>query len=310
MYITKTVLQKPQKIKFLQFNSFSLRDHELVQKYIDEFQPLSCEYNFSNLFAWQGVHRLLWTLYQERLLIYDNLSQRAFMPLGKVLYPEELVILSLNLENIGLKPGFGIVRSDYLRRFPDIEKYYIIKKERDYAEYIYDVNTLCDLTGIKLHKKRNLISQFKRRNPDFKVHLLNSEHRQKALKLAQAMATNSNKRSTTLDQELCAIKVSFDNFEQLKQEGLAITIETRLAAFSVFSALNHSTYDIQFEKSDPDFKGAAQVINHETAKYLKDKCQYINREQDLGIKGLRQAKMSYEPESLLMPHSLIFTPPN
>jgi len=52
------------------------------------------------------------------------------------------------------------------------------------------------------------------------------------------------------------------------------------------------------------------VINHETAKYLKDKCQYLNREQDLGIKGLRQAKMSYDPEKLITTYSLTFTPAN
>jgi hypothetical protein len=54
-----------------------------------------------------------------------------------------------------------------------------------------------------------------------------------------------------------------------------------------------------------DFKGASQIINHETAKSLKNRCRYLNREQDLGVKGLRQAKLSYDPLQLIIPYTLI-----
>ncbi|MCD4721921.1 MAG: phosphatidylglycerol lysyltransferase domain-containing protein [Desulfobacula sp.] len=310
MVMAEAVFQVPQKIKFPEFNPFVLKDQELIQIYIDTFKPFSCEYNFSNLYAWQDAYKLSWTLYQERLLVYDEISQCAFMPLGKDFCPEELVILSLNMKNAGLTPEFSLVASGYLKKFSEIENYFIIKEEPDYAEYIYDVDKLCELTGKKLHKKRNLISQFKRTYPDFKVHPLKGEARHKALGLAQSLMFRGKRRSHTLDQEFGAMEISFDSFDQLGLEGLAITVGNKVVAFSVFSQLNHSTYDIQFEKSDMDFKGSAQVINHETAKFLKNKCQYLNREQDLGIKGLRQAKMSYDPEKLITMYRLIFAPPN
>jgi len=310
MVTAEAVLQKPQKIKFPGFNQFELKDQALIQTYIDTFKPFSCEYNFSNLFAWQEAYQLSWTLYRERLLIYDEISQCAFMPLGKDFCSEDLVILSLHLKNMGLTPEFSLVTPDYLKKFPEIENYYIVKEEPDYAEYIYDVDKLCELTGTKLHKKRNLISQFKRSYPDFEVHLLKGQYKQEALGLAQRLMNRRNRQSHTLDQEIRAIETSFDYFDQLNLAGLVITVENRVIAFCVFSELKHSTYDIQFEKSDMDFKGAAQVINHETAKFLRDKCQYLNREQDLGIKGLRQAKLSYDPEKLITTYRLIFAPPN
>jgi uncharacterized protein len=306
----EAVLQKVQKSRFLKFNRFTLKDQGLIQAYIDTFKPASCEYNFSNLFAWQNASKISWTLYNQRLLIYDEISQCAFMPLGEDLYPEDLVILSLNMKNAGFVPNFSLVTLDYLKKFPEIKNYYQIKEERDDAEYIYDVESLCELTGIKLHKKRNLISQFKRTYPDFKVYLLNEDFKDKAQGLAQKIMKRRKKISKTLDQEFDAIKTSFENFDQLGLEGLVLTLENSVVAFSVFSKLKHSTYDIQFEKSNPDFKGAGQVINQETARYLKDKCKYLNREQDLGIKGLRQAKMSYEPLRLITPYSLIFNPSN
>ncbi|MCK5096730.1 MAG: DUF2156 domain-containing protein [Desulfobacteraceae bacterium] len=293
-----------------EFNEFVLKDIKIIQQFVDTFKPLSCEYNFSNLFCWQNPAKLSWTLYQNRLLVYDNIDQCAFMPLGEKLPPKELAELSKDLQNIGLKPDFSIVSKDYIKGFPEIENYYTIKEEPDYAEYIYDVNSLCDLKGKKLSKKRNLISQFKRLYPDFEVHMLKDEYKYKARRLAQELMKKRKKSSKTLDQEFCAIETSFDHFDQLGLDGLVVMVGEKMVAFSVFSELNHLTYDIQFEKSDMDFKGAAQVINQETAKFLKDRCQYLNREQDLGIKGLRQAKMSYDPVELITPYSLTFTPAN
>ena len=70
-------------------------------------------------------------------------------------------------------------------------------------------------------------------------------------------------------------------------------------AFSIYSPLNGNMADVHFEKFDPEVKGIGQVINWETARALAGTTKYINREQDLGIEGLRQAKRSYTPEYIL-----------
>lgn len=310
MYRPETVLRPHQKTQFPKFNRFELTDKELIYAYVKRFNPESCEYNFSNLFAWQDVYDLSFTLYQGRLLIYDGVSQCSFMPLGNDFYPEELVVLALQLKRIGIEPSFGLIPSDYLKKYPDIETYFMVKEEPDFAEYLYEVKSLCDLTGEKLHKKKNLISQFKRSYPDYQVHTIKGELKTQCLLFTKELLNNHKAASDDLVQELCAIETSFRYFEELGLEGLAITVGGKLVAFSVFSRLNASTYDIQFEKADAGFKGAAQVINHETAGFLEDICQYVNREQDLGIKGLRQAKMSYDPVKLITSYSLVFTPSN
>ncbi len=291
--------------RYLQFNQFNLKNKKIIQPFIDNFQPISCEYNFSNLFSWQYVSKLSWIFYQERLLIYDGIEKSFFMPLGKELCPKELIELSQYLKNRGSSPDFALVPSEYLEKFPEIEQYYIIKKERNYAEYIYDVNELSELKGKKLHKKRNLISQFKRNYPDFKVYSLKRECKHESLKLAKGFIGRCVPPQKTLVEEYEAIKLAFDHFDELGLEGVVISSDNKLIAFNIFSRLNDLTYDIQFEKADIDYKGASQMINQETAKYLKGKCQYLNREQDLGIKGLRRAKMSYVPFKLVIPYSLI-----
>ncbi len=298
----------PRIVRFPGFKSFELGDGDLIRAYTQRFLPDSCEYNFSNLFAWQTIYGLCFSMYQGRILIYDRVNQCFFMPLGKRLLPEEFVILALNLKSRGMVPCFGLIPPEYIRMFPDIQTYFLIREDRDYAEYIYDVTNLCDLTGDRLHKKKNLISQFKRTCPDYRVRILDGPLMGECLKLAGRLIQDADKSTEDLVQELEAIKTAFTAFKALKMEGLAVTVESKLVAFSVFSRLTPSTYDIQFEKADAAFKGSAQVINYETAQYLRSKCRYLNREQDLGVKGLRQAKMSYDPIRLIVPRSLVLRP--
>ena len=216
--------------------------------------------------------------------------------------------MSEKLKETGLSPDFNLVSPKYIDKFSNIINYYSIKKELDHAEYIYDVQKLEKLSGRKLQKKRNLISQFKRLYPGYKVNLFKKKDISSIIVFAQTLLARNNTSATsnTLIQEFYALKKACEYFDFLDLEGLMMSFENKIVAFSIFSKLNNDTYDIHFEKADICFRGASQVINHETAKYLKDKCSYLNREQDLGIKGLRQAKMSYEPLRLIVPYTLVF----
>jgi hypothetical protein len=207
-----------------------------------------------------------------------------------------------------IQKELGLQKDD---KTSDVEKFKERFAELDPPEHVVkrfneEIEKLSVLAGVKLHKKRNLISQFKRLWPDFKICMLDKNYFARALELCTKMMNRHRPSLATLDQEFCAIKKAFDNFDELELQGLVLLVENRVAAFCIFSLSGPMVYDIQFEKSDPDFKGAAQVINQETARYLCGRCRFLNREQDLGIKGLRQAKMSYEPFRLITPYNLMF----
>lgn len=303
------VMEEPLKTNSFRFQRFSLKDQVIFRRFFEEFSPQSCEYNFANLFAWQEVYNIFWTLYQDRLLIYDGLSDLAYMPLGRDFFPEELVVLSLQLEREGLNPDFGLATQEFVEKYPDLDEYYQIEELRDSSEYIYDVGQLVELSGTKLAKKKNLIAQFNRYYSGWQVHGFEKQYRQGALKLAQAMLDRQKRPTKTLRQEMEAIKKAVEYCDDIGLEGTVITYKDSVVAFSLFSRISASTYDVHFEKSNPEFKGAAQVVNQETARYLKGKCLFINREQDLGIKGLRQAKLSYDPIDLKTPYLLSYNPP-
>jgi len=292
---------------FPDFRMFSLKDRNLIQGFLDQYELLSCEYSFFNLFCWQKEYDLCFCLYKDRLLVLDKKDNYFLMPLGKTLAPESLAELSQNMKHLGKACDIALVPPEYLKTNPQIKKYYQAAPQKDSDEYIYSVKKLADLKGKKLQKKKNLISQFKRKNPAFCMKRIQGPLIKKSLALAENILSTSKGRIKSLQEEHAALEQALGIIERSLMDGLAMTVEGKVVAFSIFSRLTPSTYDIHFEKSDFSFKGAAQVINHETAKFLKDKCEYVNREQDLGIKGLRQAKLSWDPQILFTPFLLTFS---
>ena len=93
-----------------------------------------------------------------------------------------------------------------------------------------------------------------------------------------------------------AIETVFNNWEVLQPTGGAIRMYNKIVAFSIGEMLNDDTAIIHFEKSDPTIRGLYQVINHEFVVHAWPHTTYINREEDMGIPGLRHSKESYNPD--------------
>jgi len=285
---------------------FDLLVRSMVLDLLSKTPHPSCEYNFVNLFCWEGLYQYSRFNHEGRLVIHDGVDHIMFMPLGPAMDPESLHALSLIALDMGLSPDIGLATQEYIDQFPNLNQYYTITQDRDAAEYIYLVENLADLRGTKLHKKKNLISQFSRKYPDYRVLPITNENKSEVKGFAKDLLGVSDPIPKSLVEEFSAMEKAFNHWDELGLEGVLVVVEDKIAAFSVFSPMNQDTFNIHFEKSNLAFKGAAQVINRETAKFLKDRTRYINREQDLGIPGLRQAKLSYEPRHLFIPYILKF----
>ncbi|MFH1155946.1 MAG: phosphatidylglycerol lysyltransferase domain-containing protein [Pseudomonadota bacterium] len=294
--------------RFPEFKSITVEDKTVLVDYTDQFSTLGCEYSFANLYAWNHLYQFSWCVHKERLLIHDNGSDYLLMPVGEPFDPDELADISRALRQMGKSGNIALVPQDYVDGNPGLGNVYQITYDRDFADYIYCVRKLSELKGSKLQKKKNLISQFHRLYPHARVEIMNRDLREKSLKLNERILKTNREINLTIREEQSAIREAFRNFDAIGMEGLVVSVGQDPVAFSVFSRLNRFMYDVHFEKSDLAFKGAAQVINHETALHLSEKCEYINREQDLGLAGLRQAKLSYEPELVDVTAMLTFLP--
>lgn len=281
-------------------------DGEVIRRYAEKYNQFCCEFSFANLYLWNDLYHYKMTWFNDWLVIIDPENDYCLMPLGENITPSALQNLSECLQKEGYSGDISNVPPEVIENHPELSRYYDIESYRGMAEYIYSCEKLAELKGKKLRKKRNHISQFKRKYPDYQLRTMDVVTRKDCLVMSerileQAIKTGSD--SEGIQEELIAIKTAFNTFDGIALEGLAIYAggedkigkEACLAGFSIYSRLNKDVYTIHFEKFDYHYNGIAQIINQETAKALKERCTYINREQDLGIPGLRKAKLSYEP---------------
>ncbi len=263
---------------------------------------LHCEFNIVNFFNWNDSVDYRYIEYKNRVLLYTNVYDYLYFPFGELFDLSEIIKICTSFKEQGKSGSMIMFEREHLLNYPDIEKYFRVELDRDMSDYIYDATDLALLPGRKFSKKRNLIHQFKKDYPDYETILLNHSHIEECLKLSIKWKEDKEAlgESDNLIDEYNALLNSFKFFDVLELAGVGIKIENQIVAFAIFSRQNSNAVSIHFEKADHSFKGLGQVINQETAIYLKSKnIELINREQDMGELGLRQAKLSYHPKFLL-----------
>ena len=183
---------------------------------------------------------------------------------------------------------------------------------RESGDYIYRTTDLAALYGKKYGKKRNHIKQFKAKRPGHRFEPLTSENLQDArlveekwleevLAAASAGANNAAGDDLKIEKEIIFSALEkFERFEKVcGMTGGLLYVDDKPAAFCVASLLSSAVTDVHFEKCLFEYArdGGYAVINNEFSKSVKT--EFINREEDLGIEGLRKAKLSYYPEEIL-----------
>jgi hypothetical protein len=286
------------------FSPVTLADKKIILPLLLDNDVFFCDYSFANLFMWGDIFRTSWLFHDERLWIYNGYDDLMLMPVGKALTLPELVEVSGMLRRQGKSGNFVLVDQDFVKDNADLVHFFNVEIDLDNGDYIYSSQKLVDLPGNKLHKKRNLINQFLALYPDYVCQPLQASDLEACLKLSEKWCRQRSCQEMDFDHETSALKRALRNFSKLELQGLKISRGGELIAFSIFSELNSNMADVHFEKFDPEIKGVGQVINWETAKSLSAKYKYINREQDLGLEGLRQAKKSYSPEYVVSAYFL------
>ena len=283
--------------QFFEFKPISIGDRDAFMQMPDGIDHISCEYSFANLFMWGESYDMQWCSFNDAPLVLIGREDVLLFPLCRGMNSDKLKSLSQAFIDAGGSGAFTQVPEHFVKASPNLNDFFAICEDRNFADYLHLSSRLAGLSGKKLSKKRNLISQFSRNNPDFEDLPLTSELFDECLKLTQS---NMDDENAEHQEELVALKRGFAKFADLQLDGRVIKVKNKIVAFSVISYHIDKSYLVHFEKSDYEFKGSAQMINWKTAHFLTDKCEYINREQDLGISGLRKAKISYDPDEMLI----------
>ncbi|MDP2174033.1 MAG: phosphatidylglycerol lysyltransferase domain-containing protein [Candidatus Cloacimonadaceae bacterium] len=283
----------------LKLQSLNTAHIPLLREYFSLYSHEACDYSICNLMTWGRIYDNQFALWREHLVIFIPRFQYVLFPVGKGLVPEELTEL-LSLFHLDFKDaGLILIPEEYLSANPEMELFFEIREDRAWADYIYSTEKMVSLSGKKLAKKKNLVSQFIRAYPDYKVLKITPDRRDVIISFTEKWRREREAEGIYLNTEFIAIKNALDMWNELPIEGLIICLHNRIVAYSIFSEQTPKMATIHFEKFDPDKKGSGQIVNWETAKHLSQRYAWINREQDIGLPGLRQAKLSYMPDYLI-----------
>lgn len=286
----------------LKFRRFDTSDRALVQSYIYQTPFRNCDLAFANMYVWQFLYDTQIAEDNGFLFVkYWFHSKPYFMlPLGKgdLKHGVEKIIEYAASNN--LRFCFqGLVtemKQELEKCMP--EKFHFTTNS-DYSDYIYRREDLVGLTGTRYQPKRNHINQFKRHYPDYKYVAITSEIIPQCLSLLSYWKDinqdQKDKSFIALESESKAITRGFESYNELNLHGGALLVDNKVIAFTYGSPINNNVFDVAVEKADATYTGVYAMINHEFVKTIPEQYTLINREEDLGIEGLRKSKLSYHP---------------
>lgn len=281
------------------FKKIELSVLEDCRKFLKNENEFSCENTFVNLLVWRNTYNYMYAVKDDILYIKSNEgSKEVFrLPLGEDV---EKGIAEILAYTGGKLPDFWSPDGESFRKIPDSFKdTYIITEERDSFDYLYLQKDLAELKGKKYHSKRNHISAFSKQF-DWHYEKITPHNSDKVLECAERWYIQAaEKTDKYMLAEKEGIYLMLQNMDLLEITGGAIVVDGKVVAFTLGSALNSYVFNIYVEKALQEFSGAYAVINREFAANELSAFEYINREDDMGLEGLRKAKLSYKPISLV-----------
>ncbi|WP_152751253.1 DUF2156 domain-containing protein [Clostridium estertheticum] len=287
------------------FKRLTIDDKEIFEKYIYPYKFLSCEYSFTTLYIWREACDICFTVYKDALIIkkMDFEGRYYFMqPLG---YNKENlkelidVLMDYKKEN-NMEFVFKDLDESFMEEIKDIYgdvRGICIKEDRDNFDYLYEAEKLTKLSGKKLHGKKNHYNSFIK-NYNYEVKDIEETQVIKDVVMAAEKWYEANNNDRMLNFELQGIKDILENIEIVNTKGIAVYVDEKIVAFSLGEKLNDDLAVIHIEKADTSYSGVYSFINKAFVDRSFSDVKIINREQDLGIEGLRKSKLSYHPFKL------------
>lgn len=283
------------------FNNIDISSKEIMDRYFNIVDYEACEYSFTTLYMWKDLYNLRY-YYEDRFMVImgqDKEEQFFIQPLAdieNIKYALEFIFNyfdSVN-KNINMR---AITKEfkDYLNsQYPNKFKY---MEDRNSFDYIYEGESLRTLQGRKNQKKRNHLNYFlKEYENRFEYKLLSEENFDECNYLLESWMDNKE-ITEDIKTENRAINRLFKNYKQLKNniKVCGVYIDDKLEAFSIGEKLTKDMALIHIEKANFNLRGLYQYVNQQFILNEFDDIEFVNREDDLGIEGVRKAKLSYHP---------------
>ncbi|MDL2324789.1 phosphatidylglycerol lysyltransferase domain-containing protein [Ruminococcaceae bacterium OttesenSCG-928-A16] len=285
----------------MNFEDVKVEDAVWARPLLEENNYRSCEFAFVNIYMWKRIYNTKIARFKNFVIARSEMRRLHYLyPAGHGDMKEAIDAILQDAKEVGKEPVIFSLTEEAKNQLEELYPgKFVFDNPRGESDYIYLSESLANLGGKKMQKKRNLCSRFERDNPDWEFHEISPES------LEDICAFNNrwcrlydNRGDEGIEEEHRAIELACRHYQQLNLKGGYITANGQMVAFSFGSPLGNNMFVTHVEKALYDVTGAYNIINREMARKFCTGYEYINRENDVDEEGLRTAKLSYQPAFL------------
>lgn len=291
----------------IEFHPITLKDREVFDAAYHRCRHEGSESSFTNLYIWRKPLNIVWTAIGGAVCVVVRNDGPVYALHPCAAEVEDIIAAAKELagwfraQNLpvyikGLEQSIAELLGE---AFPQ----WVIEHDRCEDDYIYSVKELIELKGRKFEAKRHHIRTFLKNNPEYSYDPMTPANALECLPVARQWLARQQSDDRILQAEMFAEEQALTQFAELNLSGGIIRINGEIKAFTVGEALCEDTAVIHIEKADQEVVGLYQMINREYLAHAWPQMAFVNREEDMGIPGLRAAKLSYRPVRMVEKYS-------
>lgn len=280
----------------MQFQKITMERYDEIKKYLWKSKNRGCNFSAGNIIIWGADLDISYGIVDNVIVFRTLMGTEAVYHIAEYTedFPQIVQTLSEDARGLGVKMQLADLSGEMAQA---LEEYYPslfrVEYDRDSSDYVYEVQALAELRGKKYQKKKNHVNRFKR-NYEFTYETLTPENIPECIKMAEKWR-ESREMNPSLEAEKKALENAFRYYELLGFQGGLLRVNGEVMAFTLGEAVTEDTFVTHFEKALDSIPELYAMINQQFAMNQLQDFRYVNREEDLGVEGLRKAKTSYHP---------------
>lgn len=283
----------------IEFKRPVLEDREAVLKHLAERKLRGCERTFANVYLWARFYNLGWAEIMGTA-VFRMGEEGAYSYTYPIGSGDRKAVIELLREDSREKGYPFRLHAISEGEWQELDQYFPgvfqIEWPRDVEDYVYETEKLIQLSGKKYHSKKNHINQFKATYEDWSYERITDDNVEECFQMALGWRNaNGCEDDPEKNQEMCVALNSLRLYKELGLIGGLLRVDGEVVAFTLGEPVCDDTFVVHIEKARAEVRGAYTMINQQFLEHEVSSYTYVNREDDTGDEGLRQAKLSYKP---------------
>lgn len=292
------------------FKQITLEDMYLFTETFKKIEPIASEFTFPYLYMWRKDYNFSYTIVEDHLCLISRSNVYApysFCPIPVNGIDDEqklkkaIRFIEGYFEENGISLRYARISENCIDKLKMVYKDNVTIEPLEHTfDYVYNASDLVSLAGKKFSKKRNHISQFMRLYGDYEYVPVTEDNLGECKRILDLWADKNETNYAPENSERFACYELFNNWSRFTSlKGALIKVNGKFEAFTIGELLNPEVALIHIEKANTDYHGLYTLINRDFCMNEWSDVKYINREEDLGIEGLRKSKLSYNPAFMI-----------